>query len=120
MTAPLICRNCGDLFTAPKRPCPKPSPGRPLYECGRGGHMFFPAEPPPPPEPMTAQRLQEIAALVERAGTRANPHPASPAGIIPALLAEVYRLRAECAAAARRAGDRRRVHARADRSDGRG
>lgn len=47
-----ICRNCGDRFDtgamlaavgAPPtewRPCPKPSPGRPLADCGVGGHMY--------------------------------------------------------------------------------
>jgi hypothetical protein len=46
------CRNCGDLFTADAenaaigkpsgawRPCPNPSPGRPLVDCGVGGHMY--------------------------------------------------------------------------------
>lgn len=48
------CKNCGDPFdraaedaavcrgAAPTgwRPCPKPSPGRPLVDCGVGGHMY--------------------------------------------------------------------------------
>lgn len=50
---PRFCRNCGD--PAPSlddtdwdgrtpsgtwRPCPAPSPGRPLIDCGVGGHMY--------------------------------------------------------------------------------
>lgn len=34
------CVNCGDLFDAPERPCPNPSLGKPLVDCGRGGHWF--------------------------------------------------------------------------------
>ena len=34
------CRTCGDSFEAPERPCPKPSPGRPYVDTGRGGHVF--------------------------------------------------------------------------------
>ena len=34
------CINCGDLFDAPERDCPKPSGTRPLVDCGRGGHHF--------------------------------------------------------------------------------
>lgn len=34
------CENCGDLFDAPERTCPNPSPGKPYVHCGRGGHMF--------------------------------------------------------------------------------
>lgn len=34
------CRNCGDAFEWPERPCPKPSPGVPYVDCGRGGHVF--------------------------------------------------------------------------------
>ena len=50
----VYCRNCGDPFdraaedaavsgtiSAPGwRPCPKPSPGRWLVDCGVGGHMY--------------------------------------------------------------------------------
>jgi hypothetical protein len=35
-----FCSNCGDSVDSPARPCPKPSPGVPLVDCGRGGHMF--------------------------------------------------------------------------------
>lgn len=46
------CRNCGDPFdedaenAALRQPsgawrlCPKPSPGRPMVDCGIGGHMY--------------------------------------------------------------------------------
>jgi hypothetical protein len=47
------CSNCGDPFDMPPaddptfaatfrrwRPCPNPSPGRPLVDCGVGGHMY--------------------------------------------------------------------------------
>lgn len=34
------CDRCGDAFDGPERPCPRPAPGRPYYDCGRGGHMF--------------------------------------------------------------------------------
>ncbi len=52
---PLVCRNCGDPFddadgpdgrTKPAwRPCPSPSPGRPLVDFGIGGHMYNMDEP---------------------------------------------------------------------------
>jgi hypothetical protein len=35
-----ICANCGDRFDDKERPCPRPSPGTPYVNCGRGGHMF--------------------------------------------------------------------------------
>jgi hypothetical protein len=53
---PPYCRNCGDPLDAGAadaaagkppstwRPCPNPSPGRPLYECGVGGHMYDAAD----------------------------------------------------------------------------
>lgn len=34
------CRNCQDAVTDEDRTCPNPSPGKPLIDCGRGGHMF--------------------------------------------------------------------------------
>ena len=34
------CENCGDLFSAPKRDCPKPNGTRPYVDCGHGGHRF--------------------------------------------------------------------------------
>lgn len=34
------CATCGDAFDAPERECPLPSGGRPLVDCGRGGHKF--------------------------------------------------------------------------------
>lgn len=55
---PAFCRNCGD--PAPSladedwngatpsgswRPCPNPSPGRPMLDCGVGGHMYTDSEP---------------------------------------------------------------------------
>lgn len=40
------CENCGDAFSAPERDCPNPSPGEPLVDCGRGGHMFRLTSPP--------------------------------------------------------------------------
>jgi hypothetical protein len=71
------CENCGDAFTGPERDCPKPAPGRPYKECGRGGHMFRlerdPAKGPvavhaasdlPPPE----ERI--VVGIIER---RAEP-----------------------------------------------
>lgn len=50
----LYCENCGDPFDADAedsvmrqplgvgswRPCPNPSPGRPMVDCGVGGHMY--------------------------------------------------------------------------------
>lgn len=47
----LYCRNCGDPFDEAAeraavglpsawRPCPNPSPGRPMVDCGVGGHMY--------------------------------------------------------------------------------
>jgi hypothetical protein len=58
MTATTVfrCHNCGVDFDAPEGPCPKPSPGVPYADCGRGGHwfverpaeefVFMPATPP--------------------------------------------------------------------------
>jgi len=43
----LVCSNCGDTADGPERDCPKPSPGRPYVDCGRGGHMFDKVKPPP-------------------------------------------------------------------------
>ena len=55
--ADLYCENCGDPFDADAenaavrqphgrwRPCPNPSPGKPLVDCGAGGHMFRDATP---------------------------------------------------------------------------
>lgn len=55
---PAFCRNCGD--PAPSlsdedwngatpsgswRPCPNPSPGRPMVDCGIGGHMYTDDKP---------------------------------------------------------------------------
>lgn len=35
------CRNCGQVFSEEdSTPCPKPSPGEPLVDCGVGGHFF--------------------------------------------------------------------------------
>lgn len=34
------CNRCGDAFEGPERQCPDPKMGRPLVDCGRGGHMF--------------------------------------------------------------------------------
>ncbi len=37
------CRTCGDSFEGPDatdRDCPKPTPGKPLVDVGRGGHVF--------------------------------------------------------------------------------
>jgi hypothetical protein len=58
----LYCRNCGDPFSeacdnlrfrgavGPRwRPCPKPSPGRPLVDCGIGGHMYTLSQLPEAP-----------------------------------------------------------------------
>lgn len=63
-SADLYCRNCGDPFGLDAesaavctvqhcqpgahgtwRPCPNPSPGRPLVDCGVGGHMYTDATP---------------------------------------------------------------------------
>ncbi len=97
-TTTLTCRNCGDSFTAPERPCPKPSPGREYKETGRGGHMFYPPDLPPPPEPMSKKRLQEIARLCSDFRFRVGePSAATDAyRAVPELLAEIGRLRAEC------------------------
>lgn len=52
-----FCRNCGDPFDREAgdaacrlpvvswRPCPNPSPGRPLVDCGVGGHMYTDRDP---------------------------------------------------------------------------
>lgn len=40
MLAEPRCRTCDDTPSSPERPCPRPSPGRPYVDCGRGGHMF--------------------------------------------------------------------------------
>ena len=57
LAQPRFCRNCGDPFDADAeaaalrqphgawRPCPNPSPGRPLVDCGIGGHMYSEAAP---------------------------------------------------------------------------
>lgn len=48
---PPYCRNCGSSWDVDEsenfgrslrdwRPCPNPSPGRPLVDCGVGGHMY--------------------------------------------------------------------------------
>jgi len=35
------CRQCGDAFAGDEeRNCPNPAPGKPLIDCGRGGHIF--------------------------------------------------------------------------------
>lgn len=52
------CRNCGDpapsladedwngrVPSGSWRPCPNPSPGRPMIDCGVGGHMYTDSEP---------------------------------------------------------------------------
>lgn len=45
------CDRCGDAFDGPERDCPRPAPGRPYNECGRGGHMFrLGADPGPLPK----------------------------------------------------------------------
>lgn len=60
---PLRCRHCGDPFDT-ERPCPSPDAGkRPLIDSGIGGHRFEPPESPPPPAPLSAERLREIRAL---------------------------------------------------------
>lgn len=54
----LYCENCGDPFVMPPagdptfaeayrswRPCPSPSPGRPMVDCGIGGHMYTERKP---------------------------------------------------------------------------
>lgn len=92
--APLTCRNCGDSFTAPERDCPKPSPGRPYQECGRGGHMFFPVEPEPR-KPLMAKRLREIRGLAARTRIYSDERGLL-SGAIEDLLAERDRLLTEC------------------------
>lgn len=95
----LRCRHCGDPFDGPERDCPSPDAGKhPLVDSGRGGHRF--AEPPPKaaPEPLTAERLQEIRALHEKAASlnysRSIDNQCVKA--IPELLTEVARLQSEC------------------------
>lgn len=57
-----FCRNCGDPFSEAEgnlkfrgavgprwRPCPNPSPGRPLVDCGIGGHMYTLSDLPEAP-----------------------------------------------------------------------
>lgn len=52
------CANCGDPYDMPPaddpvfvrtfrtwRQCPNPSPGRPLVDCGIGGHMYTDSKP---------------------------------------------------------------------------
>lgn len=98
-TPPLICRNCGDSFTAPERPCPRPSPGREYKETGLGGHMFFEV-PPTIPEPLSAIRLQTIAALSmvrgPHAGSGCKCNGCLQAAALVDLHGEYERLRAEC------------------------
>lgn len=55
-----ICRNCGDSYAAPERPCPKPAPGVPFVDCGRGGHMFDVQ-----PKKTYEERAAEIGRLVQ-------------------------------------------------------
>ena len=40
--ANFFCRNCAALFDSKQGdgPCPSPSPGRPMVDCGKGGHWF--------------------------------------------------------------------------------
>ena len=103
-TQPLTCRNCGDLFTAPERPCPLPSPGREYKETGRGGHRFYPPPPPPPCPPVTKERLQEIGVLAVEALNEPTSRMACDevkllrraAATVPELLVEIGRLRTEC------------------------
>lgn len=52
MSEDVFCENCGDMFDENAenasigkphgtwRPCPSPSPGEPLKDCGIGGHMY--------------------------------------------------------------------------------
>lgn len=96
---PLTCRNCGDLFTAPERPCPHPSPGREYKETGRGGHMFVEA-PAALQEPLSAIRLQAIAALSKvrgpHAGSGCKCNGCLQATALVDLHGEYERLRTEC------------------------
>jgi hypothetical protein len=53
------CANCGDPFDQDAedsvmrqpigvgtwRPCPNPAPGKPLVDCGIGGHMYTESKP---------------------------------------------------------------------------
>lgn len=52
------CENCGDPYDMPPagdprfaeacrswRPCPNPSSGRPMVDCGIGGHMYTERKP---------------------------------------------------------------------------
>lgn len=99
-TAPLVCRNCGDLFTAPERPCPHPSPGREYKETGRGGHMFVVPPPAALQRPLSASRLQAIADLSKIRGPHAGSgcvcNSCLQAVALDDLHGECARLRAEC------------------------
>ena len=101
MTSPaLICHNCGDLFTAPARPCPHPSPGREYKETGRGGHMFVAPPPAAVREPLSAIRLQVIGDLSKIHGPHAdsgcNCNGCLQAAALIDLHGEYERIRAEC------------------------
>jgi len=101
MTSPtLICRNCGDSFTAPARPCPHPSPGREYKETGRGGHMFVAPPPAAVREPLSAIRLQIIGNLSKIHGPHADSgckcNGCLQAAALIDLHGEYERIRAEC------------------------
>ncbi len=54
------CHNCGELLSSrpwnDTTPCPNPSPGTPLVDCGRGGHWFDVEVPERPVELVRAMR----------------------------------------------------------------
>lgn len=79
-----FCRNCGDRLTEDAyraasrlpytnwRPCPNPSPGREMVDCGVGGHMY--EERPAPPDPMLSVlcHVDDVVIACNRLGLHAT------------------------------------------------
>ncbi len=95
----LTCSNCGDAFDGPVRDCPNPSPGRPLIECGRGGHMFTTTDPDTPrgdpPADARTGKEGELAALRRIADAAITlAYGEQPLEALPALQAAIVAARA--------------------------